>query len=587
MPVPPDDQQKKSDQPVLEQDSLVLADKTQAESSDITRPSIQPPAHNRSAAGNPETQQATATEEYNEAAPDRLIGQVLADKYLLQSRLGSGGMSVVYKAEHIYMKKTVAIKVMHSHLLTDGRVLPRFRQESQATSTLDHENILRVYDFGVTASGVPFLVMDYLPGQSLDQVIETTGPLKLNQFFAIMTQIVAALAHAHKRGIIHRDLKPSNIILVRNEDGSPLVKLVDFGIAKLLAADDGNMPKLTQTGEIFGSPAYMSPEQCMGSPIDARSDIYSLGCVMYECVSGKTPFTSGTVYDLIFKQINDQPPPLNCPDNQALATAVEPIVLKCMAKDPAQRQQSMEEVLAELQDSAKPPPSGLLSKMRSMLSVGKLRAATKSRTPRSPARLAAVTASLSIFSAAALSCAALETYTSHQAADTSQRAGTLAKKLIDELNATDEQLGIKEGVPEVADVKTFANTQAHIDRDYKLLESMLPHDDSLETAIAANHKLATKYLTEASNILKVHATSLKIDDMVDTSTKLQALRKKRATPILASLGHELTTLEERTFAARATASLWQSIAGVSLFALVVFGIWFARVLPAWTKQKAQ
>jgi eukaryotic-like serine/threonine-protein kinase len=217
---------------------------------------------------------------------DPLIGSVFAERYLIDSVLGLGGMSIVYKAQHSLMNRTVAIKMLHRSLKEDTLALERFRLEAQAASSLNHQNVITVYDFGISPTGEPFFVMDCIEGESLENLIDRKGRVPFMRAIAIFKQVCDGLEAAHKKGIIHRDLKPANVILMKREDGTEMVKLVDFGIAKLLPQGGKQQQQLTKTGEVFGSPIYMSPEQCLGRELDTRADIYALGCLMYEAVAG-------------------------------------------------------------------------------------------------------------------------------------------------------------------------------------------------------------------------------------------------------------------------------------------------------------
>jgi serine/threonine protein kinase len=269
--------------------------------------------------------------------------------------LGGGGMGLVYKARHCFINRTVAIKVLHEHMITSSDVLKRFQLEAQAVSSLDMPNILTIYDFGVSRQGQPYMVMDYLPGVSLEDVLEKERRLTIERSLKIFIQVCAALAHAHKQNIIHRDLKPSNIMLVEAGGTSDFVKIVDFGIAKVLGQAEGDLKHLTRTGEVFGSPLYMSPEQCRGKPLDPRTDMYSLGCVMYRALSGKCLFEGDEVLELFFRQVSEAPRPFSvvCPE-LAIPGPLEEIIFRTLEKEPSQRFQSMDQlgqVLSEFQNN--------------------------------------------------------------------------------------------------------------------------------------------------------------------------------------------------------------------------------------------
>jgi serine/threonine protein kinase len=266
--------------------------------------------------------------------------EALRGRYEFIEPLGQGGMGVLYKARHLLMDKYVVIKLLHSRLRADSRNIIRFQTEAKAANKLNHTHIVKVTDFGLTADQTAYLVMDYVEGKSLARLIAEEGPLTLARAAVLFIQIADALAHAHKHGILHRDLKPGNIMIHREPDGSESAMLTDFGIAKL---HHDSEQSLTQTGEVFGSPLYMSPEQCMGMQIHARAEVYSMGCLMYETLTGTPPHTSPSALDLMHKHINAAPVPLNeiAPEVPAAFTAV---VDKALAKSPDDRYQSMTEL---------------------------------------------------------------------------------------------------------------------------------------------------------------------------------------------------------------------------------------------------
>jgi len=281
---------------------------------------------------------------------DPLIGAVFGDRYEIIARIGQGGMGTVFKARHRFMDRSVAIKTVHSDLISDPRNMQRFQQEARAASALSHVNIVTVYDFGLSSANVPFLVMDYLQGDSLGDLIEQRGFVEAQRAIPIFIQICRALAHAHKRGILHRDLKPSNIIVIQTDEAKDVVKLVDFGIAKLLPRPERVLPRLTQTGEVFGSPYYMSPEQCMGQALDARSDIYSLGCLMYETLSGKPPIRGPNILATVFAHVNEAPVSISSMNPDVyVPSQLERAILTTLAKDPASRYQSADELREHLE----------------------------------------------------------------------------------------------------------------------------------------------------------------------------------------------------------------------------------------------
>jgi eukaryotic-like serine/threonine-protein kinase len=221
-----------------------------------------------------------------EASDDPLIGKVFAERYEILSQVGVGGMSTVYRARHKFMNNDVAIKILAPKLVADLKSMKRFRQEAQVTSSLEHPNIVTAHDFGITPQGQIFLIMDFVEGRTLASIITESGSLPIARALNIFVQLCDALEHAHQNRIIHRDLKPGNIIISDSERGEK-VKVVDFGIAKISQEIGSQNVSLTAQGEVFGSPVYMSPEQCTDSPMDERSDLYSLGCPMFETLTGR------------------------------------------------------------------------------------------------------------------------------------------------------------------------------------------------------------------------------------------------------------------------------------------------------------
>ena len=269
---------------------------------------------------------------------DPLIGQTFGGKYRIIEKLGSGGMGGVYKAEQALMGRFVAIKVLRSSFHGDDLQMRRFQQEAKTLSQLSHPNAVTVFDFGIE-NGLPYLVMEYIEGQTLKVLIRDERRVPLARVKGILRQACAALSEAHRLGIVHRDIKPDNIMLRPHHDGSDWVKVLDFGVAKSVL---GNDPSLTQAGVLVGTPQYMSPEQCKGSELDPRADIYSLGVVLYEMLSGEVPFAAPSVLELLMKVMNAQPESLRkFKTVLTLPTTVDAVVLKALAKEPADRFQTM------------------------------------------------------------------------------------------------------------------------------------------------------------------------------------------------------------------------------------------------------
>ncbi|MBL9008101.1 MAG: protein kinase [Myxococcales bacterium] len=283
---------------------------------------------------------------------------MLSGRYRLIEIIGRGGMGAVYRAHHILMDKPVAVKVLRQELASDTEAVARFHREARSASRLDHEHIIRVSDFGQTDDGLLFLIMELLDGENLAEVVRR-GPLPWRRAAGIARDVALGLSHAHEQGVIHRDLKPENIVLVRRGKSRQLVKVLDFGLAKLIShtargdADgepDVAVQSLTRTGVVFGTPEYMSPEQAEGRPLDPRTDLYALGVVLYQMLSGALPFTASTFLALIAKTVNEPPPPLRShAASLSVPADLESLVLRCLAKDPEDRPESAEHIAESLE----------------------------------------------------------------------------------------------------------------------------------------------------------------------------------------------------------------------------------------------
>jgi serine/threonine protein kinase/tetratricopeptide (TPR) repeat protein len=271
-------------------------------------------------------------------------GFLLAGRYELIHLLGSGSSGTVYKARDIILDRIVAAKILHKHLLSSPESLERFRQEALTTTSLDHQGIIQVFCHGVAEDGRPFMIMNYLEGRSLSTILRTEGCLSLPRFFNLFMQVAEALLHAHEKGVVHRDVKPSNIIIVREEEAEHPV-IVDFGIARVL--DQSLAQGCTATGVLLGSSSYMSPEQCRGEPVDTRSDIYSLGCVMFESLLGSAPFQGESQFDVMYRHLNESAGKLG--KLKQLPAAVACILRKCLEKKTATRYQSLSELKRDLE----------------------------------------------------------------------------------------------------------------------------------------------------------------------------------------------------------------------------------------------
>lgn len=272
-----------------------------------------------------------------------LIGTTINQKYKIEGFVGRGGMSVVYRSRHVLMGNDVALKLLR---VSDPHSTQRFQIEAKAVSSLTHKNIIKMFEFGLTEEDTPFLAVEYLSGSPLSELINGYGSIAQEVALGWFSQIAHALKEAHTHGIIHRDLKPSNVMVGTDNEGGESVKILDFGIAKVIL-EGTEQSKLTQTGEVFGSPMYMSPEQCVGGSIDNRSDIYSFGTLMYETLSGTPPILGENVLDTIRKQISESPPPLR-ERSPEVSENLEYIVMRCIEKDPDLRYQSIDEVLTDI-----------------------------------------------------------------------------------------------------------------------------------------------------------------------------------------------------------------------------------------------
>ncbi|HZI48367.1 MAG TPA: serine/threonine-protein kinase [Pyrinomonadaceae bacterium] len=282
---------------------------------------------------------------------DPLLGQIFDEKYRLEARLGGGGMGTVYRATHLLIDRPVALKVLSQRFVGDETAQQRFRREARAAGRMQHPNAVSVTDFGTTADGYLYIVMELLEGHTLRDVLMREGPLDVARAVSIMLQTSAAVAAAHDAGLIHRDLKPGNIFIAQRADTVAVVKVLDFGVAKFAVEEqaDDDYQTLTQVGALIGTPRYMSPEQCSGSgPVTPASDVYSLGIILYEMLSGATPFNAETPLAIVFRQVSEPPPPLP----ESVPQKLRAIVQRALAKDPMKRFANAEEFRQELLSTA-------------------------------------------------------------------------------------------------------------------------------------------------------------------------------------------------------------------------------------------
>jgi len=318
------------------------------------------------------TEAGAALDEEGES--DLQPGYVIADQYEVISLLGQGGMSAVYKAQDRLMKRVVAVKCLHARMLSDKNSILRFQKEAQAAGNLNHPHIVKIHQYGLDTNKRPFLVMDYLEGQSLQELIDGDARVPVEEALRIMIDAADGLDQAHKKGVVHRDFKPSNIMLVKTDEEDNCVKLVDFGIAKLVSPPGEEKHNLTQTGEMLGSPNYMSPEQCLMLELDNRSDIYAFGCTLFAALTGRAPFSSTNLVEIYYKHLNNLPESISVsrPDIRE-AAQIDAVILKCMAKDPADRYKTMAEARAALQAVADRGKSNLVGSLKDQLELNRLK----------------------------------------------------------------------------------------------------------------------------------------------------------------------------------------------------------------------
>jgi eukaryotic-like serine/threonine-protein kinase len=283
------------------------------------------------------------------SAPD-LIGREIGGRYRIVKKLGEGGMGAVYRGEQISLKRAVAVKLLRPELGSNQMVLRRFNAEAEAVAKLSHPNTVNIYDFGQDSDGSLFIAMEFIEGRSLREAIQKEGPLPPTRAFSIALQVAASLSDAHACSIVHRDLKPDNVMLQDRGRHKDVVRVLDFGIAKLRDDNRATQQAMTQAGDMLGTPQYMAPEQIRGETIDGRTDVYALGCLIYEMVTARLPFEAATVMAMLSKHLVEAvvPPSRRRPD-LAIPPAVDQLVLHAMAKDPAARPATMDQLAEMLQ----------------------------------------------------------------------------------------------------------------------------------------------------------------------------------------------------------------------------------------------
>lgn len=305
----------------------------------------------------------SATVPLTDSTLELLPGSIFLSKYKVIERIGSGGMGVVYRCNQTLFNKDVAIKTLNNASKNDEAVI-RFQIEAKAAGSLSHANLVSVHDFGTTENGVPYMVMDYVPGTTLQDFLQNNGQVPLQMVLDLFIECADGLAHAHNQKVLHRDIKPSNIMLLEENIKLGSIRILDFGIAKI-GSDSTKTQELTKTGMVMGSPLYMSPEQSIGKKMDARTDIYSLGCVMYECLSGSPPFAGETIIETLMQHQLDAPKSLHEVSlGRQIPDELECLVMKMLEKDIGERTPSMESVRDQLIAIRKSPSYSNAAKLK-------------------------------------------------------------------------------------------------------------------------------------------------------------------------------------------------------------------------------
>lgn len=269
---------------------------------------------------------------------DQFIGKRLSARYHITEKIGEGGMGTIYLAEDERLDKKVALKILAASFAGKSSMGERFIQEAKVVTRIEHENVVDVTDLNVTEEGVPYFVMEYLKGNDLSDVMSSEGPLSWERSKNILMQICRGLEAAHKKGIVHRDMKPGNVFMAERDEEADFVKILDFGIAKLLKEAGGDKKQMTLAGSLMGTPDYMSPEQIHGLEVDHKSDVYAVGVIMYEMLCGCVPFEGDSVMEIFEKHVKEVPiPPSEKRPDLGIPRDVEAVIMKALEKNPRRR----------------------------------------------------------------------------------------------------------------------------------------------------------------------------------------------------------------------------------------------------------
>ncbi len=280
-----------------------------------------------------------------------LTGQVLMNRYEVQEEIGRGALGIVYKGWHRQIDKPIAIKVLFQETGQNETGFLRFQREAESASKISHHNVITIFDFGLSEDKFPFLVMDYIKGRNLRDEIKREGGLDVERAVPIFLQICDGMQHAHRKEILHRDLKPDNIVLTDFGGNPDFVKIVDFGIAKMMDEQRLSKRKLTMEGQVVGTPAYMSPEQIMGRPLDPRSDVYTMGVLMFNALTGVLPILGGNSTETMTKHVTNDPLDFARATKRMVPLPLQAVILTALSKFPENRQQSMDDLAQDLRRS--------------------------------------------------------------------------------------------------------------------------------------------------------------------------------------------------------------------------------------------